>query len=212
MERRGKHCYAHVQLTAMTDCMQLRTECQPCARWLVLPVAAPCKLVSNRCPFWLSSAGPCCCVLGGVIVCWLVLLWCAALLPHIVHLSRCIIPWSRGRGQEEARRGADLWIAQDNRSLSDGEGMLFMTVIYRGRSCHGARPLQTLGISGDPPGDNCNHQEASRKERKLLKSLWDLFATIKKNLGRQVLCFATQLFSVSMGCLGGCIFGWFTDV
>ena len=35
-------------------------------------------------------------------------------------------------------------------------------------------------VFGDPPGDNCNHQEASRKEQKLPRSLWDLLATIEK--------------------------------
>ena len=42
------------------------------------------------------------------------------------------------------------------------------------------RAVQTLGISEDPPVVNCNHQEASRKEQTLPRSLQDLFATINK--------------------------------
>ena len=56
-----------------------------------------------------------------------------------------------------------------------------------GRFCRGAHTVQTLGISGDPLGDHCNHQEASRKEQHLTRSLWDLLAIIK-NLRRHVLC------------------------
>ena len=60
----------------------------------------------------------------------------------------------------------------------------------------GAGAVQTLGISGDPSGDNGNPREASRKEQKLPGSLWDyLFVYCllsigkhKKILGRQVLC------------------------
>ena len=58
----------------------------------------------------------------------------------------------------------------------------------RGRSCPSGRAVQTLGISGGPPGDNCNHQEASKKEQTLPGSLWGLLGTIKKNRGRRVLC------------------------
>ena len=61
-------------------------------------------------------------------------------------------------------------------------------IIRRGCSCRGARAVRTLGISGDPPGDNCNHQEAFRKEQKRPRSLWDLLATMKKDVRRQVLC------------------------
>ena len=70
----------------------------------------------------------------------------------------------------------------------------------RGHSCHGARGVRTLGVSGDPPGDNCNHPEASRKEQKLPRSLWDLLATIKK-IKEDRSC-----------CLGGCIAGSCTGV
>ena len=49
------------------------------------------------------------------------------------------------------------------------------------------RAVQTLGISGDPPADNCNYQKTPRKEKKAQKPL-ALLATIQKNLGRQVLC------------------------
>ena len=46
-------------------------------------------------------------------------------------------------------------------------------VRIRGRSCYGAHAVQTMGISEDPPGDKCNHQEASSKEQKLPRSLWN---------------------------------------
>ena len=40
-----------------------------------------------------------------------------------------------------------------------------------GRSCCGVRAAHTLGVSEAPPGDNRNHQEASRKEQTLPGSL-----------------------------------------
>ena len=47
------------------------------------------------------------------------------------------------------------------------------------------------------------HQEASRKEQKLPRTLWDLLATIIKHLGRQVLClqlsFSKVLWAVWVG-------------
>ena len=73
------------------------------------------------------------------------------------------------------------------------------------------RAVQTLGISGDPPGDNRNHQEASRKEQKLCRSLRDLLANHKTNGGRQALCLQLS-FSRVLGCLGGCILGRCTGV
>ena len=45
-----------------------------------------------------------------------------------------------------------------------------------GRARHVVR-AQTLGTPGDPPGDTCSHQEASKKEQKIPK---DLLATRKK--------------------------------
>ena len=36
-----------------------------------------------------------------------------------------------------------------------------------------------LGYIWGPPGDNCNHQEASKKEPNLCRSLWELLAIIK---------------------------------
>ena len=45
-----------------------------------------------------------------------------------------------------------------------------------------------LGISGDPPGDNCNHQKASRTEQKLPRSLWDLVGTRKKRTQQDRYC------------------------
>ena len=74
------------------------------------------------------------------------------------------------------------------------------------------RALQTLGISEDPPGDSCKHQEACRKEQKLPRSLSDLLVTIEKKPRKTGLVLATQLFSGSMGCLGGCILGSCTSV
>ena len=71
--------------------------------------------------------------------------------------------------------------------------------------------VQTLGISGDPSGDNRNHQEASRKEQKLRRSLRDLLANHKTNGGRQALCLQLS-FSRVLGCLGGCILGRCTGV
>ena len=65
-----------------------------------------------------------------------------------------------------------------------------------GRSCGGARVMQTLGISGDPSSDNCNHQEASRNEQKPPRSLWDLLATVQQNPGTQVLCFQLSFSGV----------------
>ena len=70
-------------------------------------------------------------------------------------------------------------------------------------SCHGACAVQTLGISGDPPGDDCNHQEASRYKQNPPESLWELLGTMKKSLGRQVLClqlrFSGVLWAVCWG-------------
>ena len=45
----------------------------------------------------------------------------------------------------------------------------------------GTCAVQTLGLSGAPPGDNCNHQEASRKEQEVSRSQ-SLLATIQKAL------------------------------
>ena len=54
------------------------------------------------------------------------------------------------------------------------------TVLHEGALAT-VRAVQTLGTFGDPPADDCNHQEASRKEQKLPRSLWDLLATITKS-------------------------------
>ena len=62
--------------------------------------------------------------------------------------------------------------------------------------CRRSAAAQTLGICGAPPGDNCNHQEASRKEQKPPQSLWDLLATIQKIPGRQVLCLQRRFSGV----------------
>ena len=66
--------------------------------------------------------------------------------------------------------------------------------------------VQNLGIYGDPPSDDCNHHEASRKEQNLPRSLWESLATIKNdktNRGRQVLClqlsFSQILWAVWVG-------------
>ena len=48
------------------------------------------------------------------------------------------------------------------------------------RCARGGGTVHTLGLSGAPPGDNCNHQEASGKEQKLPGSLWESLATITK--------------------------------
>ena len=80
-----------------------------------------------------------------------------------------------------------------------------------GVPCEGLLPRCARGanfgyIPGDPPGDNCSHQEASTKEQKLPGSLWDLLATVKTNLGKQVLClqlsFARVLWAVWVGASG----------
>ena len=47
---------------------------------------------------------------------------------------------------------------------------------------------------GAPPGDNCNHQEASRKELKLPRSFGGLLAAITKNPRKTSLVLASQLF------------------
>ena len=69
--------------------------------------------------------------------------------------------------------------------------------------CGAGGAVQTLGTSGDPPGDNCNLQEASWKEQELPRSPWDLLATITKTPGTQVLClqlsFSGVLWAVWVG-------------
>ena len=64
------------------------------------------------------------------------------------------------------------------------------------RRAHGARAVQTLGISGDPPSDNCTHEEACRKEQKRPRSLGDLLAIIKQTLGRRVVCLQIRFSGV----------------
>ena len=59
-------------------------------------------------------------------------------------------------------------------------GPSVIAVVSWGVSEGALAAVRTLGVSGDPPGDNCNHQEASRKEQKLPRGLWDLLRTIKK--------------------------------
>ena len=67
------------------------------------------------------------------------------------------------------------------------------------------------GISGAPPGDNYNHQEASRKYQKPPRSLWNLLAIIK-NPWKTGGVLAPQVFWGRMGCSGGYILGRFTAV
>ena len=74
-----------------------------------------------------------------------------------------------------------------------------------------ATAVQSLGIPGDPPGENWNHQEVSRKEQKQPRSLRDVLATIKQSR-KTGLVLASELFWGSMGCLGGYILGWCTGV
>ena len=74
---------------------------------------------------------------------------------------------------------------------------------FSGRPCHSARAVQALGISGDPPGNNCNHQEASRNEQKPPGSLWDLLATIQNNPEEGRSCACNYAFLGSYG-----LFGW----
>ena len=50
----------------------------------------------------------------------------------------------------------------------------------------------------EPPGDNYNRQEVSRKEQKLHVSLQELLVTIKK-LGKTGLVLATKLFGLLVG-------------
>ena len=64
------------------------------------------------------------------------------------------------------------------------------------RCACGAGAVQLLGIFGDPPGGNCNHQEASRREQTLPRSLWDLLAITRENLGRQVVCLQLRVSGV----------------
>ena len=76
-----------------------------------------------------------------------------------------------------------------------------------GRSCHNRRAVRArsnfFGISGDPPGDHCHHQEASRKEQKPPRGLWDIFVIVKENRGRPVVClqlsFSGVLWAVWVG-------------
>ena len=57
--------------------------------------------------------------------------------------------------------------------------------------------------SGDPPGYNCNLQEACMKQQKGPRSLWEFLGTMKITPGRQVKClqlrFAGALWAVWVG-------------
>ena len=73
----------------------------------------------------------------------------------------------------------------------------------QGRSCHVLRVVQILGISGDPSGDICNHQEASRKNKNYREASGIFWQPLKINLGRQVVClqpsFPRVLWAVWVG-------------
>ena len=52
----------------------------------------------------------------------------------------------------------------------------------------GAGALHTLRTSGDLPSDNCNHQEASRKEPKRRRSFGEVLATLENKQDRWCAC------------------------
>ena len=84
------------------------------------------------------------------------------------------------------------------------DGMSRRGVVFDwGRCCYGACAVPILGASGDPPGDTCNRQEASREDQKLPRRLRDSLASIKKKPSDDRCCACASAF---LGFDG--LFGW----
>ena len=70
--------------------------------------------------------------------------------------------------------------------------------------------LYILGVSGGPPGDNCNHQEALKERTNTTQKPPGFTGDHRTTPRKTGLVLAAQLFWGCMGFLGGCILGWFT--
>ena len=92
-----------------------------------------------------------------------------------VMVWRCCPLWRQHRKHQQQKRKTGATQEMRKTSMSKGP--------EKQKDQEGAPATvraQTLGISREPPGDNCNHLGASRKEQTVPGGLWDLLGTLKK--------------------------------